>query len=30
MEHDTYEQLAVNADVVGDSALWMKENSDVS
>ena len=30
MEHETYEQLAVNADVVGDGALWMKENSDVS
>lgn len=30
MDHDTYEQLAVNADVVGDAALWMKENSDVS
>jgi len=30
MEHETYEQLAVNADVVGDSALWIKENSDIS
>ncbi|NLV43954.1 MAG: elongation factor P [Candidatus Hydrogenedentes bacterium] len=30
MDHDTYEQLAVNADIVGDKALWMKENSDVS
>lgn len=30
MDHDTYEQLAVNADVVGDKSLWMKENSDVS
>jgi elongation factor P len=30
MDHDTYEQLAVNADVVGDQSQWMKENSDVS
>lgn len=30
MDHDTYEQLAVNENVVGDSARWMKENSDVS
>ncbi len=30
MDHDTYEQLAVNTDIVGDKALWMKENSDVS
>ena len=30
MDHDTYEQLEVNADTVGDNALWMKENSDVS
>ena len=30
MDHESYEQLAVNADVVGDKALWMKENSDVS
>lgn len=30
MDHDTYEQLAVNADVVGEQAIWMKENEDVS
>ncbi len=30
MDHDTYEQMAVNADLVGDKALWMKENDDVS
>ncbi|OQB32066.1 MAG: Elongation factor P [Candidatus Hydrogenedentes bacterium ADurb.Bin170] len=30
MDHETYEQLAVNADVVGDQALWIKENSDAS
>ncbi|HNZ49533.1 MAG TPA: elongation factor P [Candidatus Hydrogenedentes bacterium] len=30
MDHETYEQLAVDADVVGDQALWIKENSDAS
>ncbi len=30
MDHETYEQLAVNSDVVGDQAMWMKENADVS
>lgn len=30
MDHDTYEQLSVNADLVGDKSLWMKENDDVS
>ncbi|NLN93717.1 MAG: elongation factor P [Candidatus Hydrogenedens sp.] len=30
MDHDTYEQLAVNDDVVGDQALWIKENSDAT
>lgn len=30
MDHDTFEQLAVNADVVGDQAQWMKENEDIS
>jgi elongation factor P len=30
MDHNTYEQMAINADVVGNQALWMKENSDVS
>lgn len=30
MDHDTYEQLEVNPDVVGDASRWMKENEDVS
>lgn len=30
MDHETYEQLAVNDDVVGDQALWIKENSDAT
>jgi elongation factor P len=30
MDHETYEQLDVNADVVGDQALWIKENSDAT
>ncbi len=30
MDHKTYEQLPVNADLVGDKAMWMKENDDVS
>ena len=30
MDHDTYEQMAVDTNLVGDKALWMKENDDVS
>lgn len=28
MDHETYEQMEVNASVVGDAAEWMKENTD--
>jgi len=28
MNKDTYEQLAVGEDIVGDSAKWLKENDD--
>lgn len=28
MNKETYEQLAVGSDIVGDSAKWLKENSD--
>ncbi|MCK5862230.1 MAG: elongation factor P [Candidatus Hydrogenedentes bacterium] len=30
MDYETYEQLAVNDDLVGDKALWLKENDDIS
>ena len=30
MDNNTYEQLAISADVVGDVAKWLKENDDVS
>ncbi|HOE66271.1 MAG TPA: elongation factor P [Candidatus Hydrogenedentes bacterium] len=30
MDKETYEQIALGADVVGDKHLWMKENNDVS
>jgi len=30
MDNNTYEQLALSADIVGDVAKWLKENDDVS
>ncbi|HIJ73916.1 MAG TPA: elongation factor P [Candidatus Hydrogenedentes bacterium] len=30
MHKDTYEQIAVSADLVGDKRHWMKENEDIS
>ncbi len=30
MNNETYEQLEVNADIVGENHQWMKENNDVS
>lgn len=30
MQKDTYEQIAVGEDIVGDKAQWMKENGDVT
>lgn len=30
MHKDTYDQIAVGEDVVGDKNLWMKENTDVT
>lgn len=30
MDNDTFEQIAVAADVVGDAAKWLKENDEVS
>ena len=30
MDKETYEQIAVNEDVVGDKNNWMKENEDIS
>jgi len=30
MDNETFEQLAVSAEVIGDAAKWMKENSDVT
>jgi len=30
MNNDTFEQLEVNASVIGDNDRWMKENNDVS
>ncbi|MGI6045834.1 MAG: elongation factor P [Eggerthellaceae bacterium] len=30
MDNDTYEQLSIPADVVGDNAQWLKENDEVS
>ncbi len=30
MHPETYEQLAVNEDLVGDAALWLKENGEVT
>lgn len=30
MDNNTYEQMAIGADVVGDVAKWLKENDEVS
>ena len=30
MDNNTYEQLEVNADVIGDGAQWMKENTNIT
>ncbi len=30
MDNNTYEQLAISADVVGDVAKWLKENDEVT
>ncbi len=30
MDNDSYEQIGIPADVVGEKAQWMKENDDVS
>ncbi len=30
MDNDTYEQLGIPADVVGDAAKWLKENDEAS
>lgn len=29
MDNETYEQLAVGADIIGDGAKWLKENTNV-
>lgn len=30
MHNDTYEQLEVNADIIGDNDIWMKDNSNMT
>lgn len=30
MDNDTFEQLALGADIIGDCAKWLKENDEVS